>query len=302
MPDLDPRYPNFDADTTAVLREQYSRAERVVNAFRIAILGALAIAATVYAPYLTPDLNVANLLVLAPLLSWAILQHVLWHSRTLHTPRLRFVNAILDVTAVSAVALAYGLFENAHLAITSPILSAYFVILAARPFSGSPPLATLTGLTAIGQYLAVVAFLVGSGRLELHMDPQLTSIAAGTSLLDEGAKVMFLAVSAAVATYATSWNRRTLQQAVGARRDFEARFKAVFEHSAVGVALLDERGRIVEANDAMSRLVGGSNLQLIWSTGKPERSSSRASSAAANRRPRRSCVSCGPMARRSGRR
>ena len=263
MPNADPRHPDFDADTTAVLREQYSRAERVVNAFRIGILGVLAIAATLYFPYLAADLNAANLLVLAPLLTWAILQHVLWHSRALHTPRLRVVNAILDVSAVSAIALAYGVFENANLAIKSPILSAYFVILAARPFSGSPHLATLTGLTAIGQYLAVVAFLIGSGRLDLHMDPQLTPVAPGTSLLDEGAKVLFLAVSTAVASYATSWNRRTLQQAVGARRDFEARFKAVFEHSAVGVALLDDRGRIVEANDAMSRLVGGSNLHLI---------------------------------------
>lgn len=254
---------DFDADTTAVLREQYARAERVVNGFRIAVLGVLAIAAIAYAPYLSRELNIANAMVVAPMLTWAILQHLLWLARAMHAPRLRVVNAILDVTAVSAIALAYGVFENASLAVKSPILSAYFVILAARPFTGSPPLATLTGLTAIAQYLAVLMFLVGSGRLELHMNPELTAIAAGTSLLDECAKVVFLAVSGAVATYATAWNRRTLQQAVGLRRDFEARFRAVFEHSAVGVALLDERGRIIEANDAMSRLVGGSNLQLI---------------------------------------
>jgi diguanylate cyclase (GGDEF)-like protein/PAS domain S-box-containing protein len=263
MQNPDPTSQHFDADTAAVLREQYSRAERVVNACRIVILGVLAIAGIAYAPHLNGSLNVANVLALAPLLTWAILQHVLWHARALDSPRLRLVNAILDVTAVSAIALSYGLFEDANLAVKSPILSAYFVILAARPFSGSTPLAILTGATAIAQYVAVVSFLVLSGRLGLHNDPQLTSISAGTSLLDEGAKVLFLAVSSVVAAYTTSWNRRTLQQAVAARRDFEARFKAVFAHSAVGVALLDEGGRIVEANDAMARLVGASNLHLV---------------------------------------
>ncbi len=263
MPVRDPVQLDFDAYTTAVLREQFARAERVVNAFRIAILGALAIAATAYAPHLSRALNVSNLLVVAPLLTWAIMQHALWHSKVLDNHRLRVVNALLDVTAVSAIALAYGIFENANLAIKSPILGAYFVILAARPFSGSPPLAILTTTLAVTQYVGIVAVLVQSGGLTLHTDPQLTTFSPGTSLLDEGTKVLFMMVSGAVATYATSWNHRTLRQAVAARRDFEARFHAVFEHSAVGVALLDERGRIVEANDALARLVGGSHLHLI---------------------------------------
>ncbi len=254
---------DFDASTAAILRVQFARAERFVNGFRIAILGALATAAVAYAPFLSTDLNTANAFVIAPLLAWAIAQHFLWHRGGSAQRGVRLANALIDVTAVSAIALSYGVLENANLAIKSPVLGAYFVILAARPFGGSPQLAMLSSGMAVAQYAGVSAFLVLSGRLVLHSDPQLSAVSSGTSLLDEGAKAMFILVAGIVATYATYWNHRTLQQAVAARRDFEARFRAVFEHSAVGVALLDEGGRILECNEALAQIVGRSSVQVI---------------------------------------
>ena len=254
---------DFDASTSQVLRAQFALAERFVNGVRIGVLGALAIAAAIYGPFISQSLNLINLLTLAPMLSWAVGQHFVVHARVASSRGLSTVNAILDVTAVSILALCYGLFGDPNFAVKSPILSAYFVILAARPFTGSPRLAMITALTAAVQYAGVAAFFVASGRLGLLHDPTGSVIGSGTSFLDEAAKTMFLLAAGIVAAYATAWNERTLRQAVASRRNFEARFRAVFEHSAVGVALLNEAGAVLEANGAMTTILGASNMQLI---------------------------------------
>ncbi|MGQ0648490.1 MAG: putative bifunctional diguanylate cyclase/phosphodiesterase [Gemmatimonadaceae bacterium] len=254
---------DFDESTSQVLRAQYALAERFVNGVRIAVLGALAIAAAFYAPFLSPELNMVNLLTLAPMLTWAVGQHFAVHASVSSSRNLSALNALLDVTAVSLLAICYGLFGDPNFAVKSPILSAYFVILAARPFTGSPRLALITAFTAGAQYALVAGFFVASGRLVLLTDPTASVVSSGTSLLDEAAKTLLLLSAGIVAAYATAWNERTLRQAVASRRNFEARFRAVFEHSAVGVALLNEVGAILEANGSMTGILGSSNLQLI---------------------------------------
>ena len=44
--------------------------------------------------------------------------------------------------------------------------------------------------------------------------------------------------------------------AEGARRASEARFRAVFDHAAVGILLVDWEGRVVDSNPALQRLLG----------------------------------------------
>jgi diguanylate cyclase (GGDEF)-like protein/PAS domain S-box-containing protein len=254
---------DFDESTSAVLREQFARAERAVNAVRIAVLGVLAIAAAAYAPYLASALNIVNIAVFTPILLWAVVQHLRWHARGM-TPRwLPAANAFSDVTAVSMLALSYGLVDHPAFTVKSPILYAYFLILAARPFTGSPGLAMWSAVVAATEYVLAVAYLVAEGRLQMQSSPVMSVTGGGTTWLDEASKVIFLLAAGAVAAYATRWSERTLRQAVASRRNFEARFHAVFEHSAFGVALLNEQGIMLEANEAMGSMFGVSTMQLI---------------------------------------
>lgn len=262
-PGNDKELQRFDETTSAVLRAQYALAERFVNGVRIGVLGALAIASGFYSPYLTPELNRANVLVLAPMLVWAMAQHFAFHASGRTWRHLSVANALIDITAVSAIVTCYGLYGDPNLAVKSPIISAYFVILAARPFTGSPRLAIVSAVTAAVQYAAIGWFLVQSGRLELLSDPTISVSHNGTSILDEAAKSLLLLSAGIVAAYATAWNERTLRQAVALRRNFEARFRAVFEHSAVGVALMNESGVILEANGALGNILGVSNMHII---------------------------------------
>jgi diguanylate cyclase (GGDEF)-like protein/PAS domain S-box-containing protein len=252
----------FDVDTSAILEQQFANAERVVNGVRICVLGALGVAALLYAPHLTPQLNVTNIAVLAPILAWAIGQHLVFHRQTRNWPPLSLVNAMIDITAVSTLLVGYGLFGAPDLAVKSPIFGAYFVVLAARPFTGSAGRTALAACVVGTQYAIVVAFFVGSGRLELYADPMIAITASGTSLVDEFAKTLLLVVAGIVATYATAWNERTLRQAVTARRSSEARFRAVFEHSAVGIALLDDDAAMIESNPAFGAMLGANDVQL----------------------------------------
>lgn len=254
---------DFDASTSQVLRAQFALAERFVNGVRIGVLGGLAIAAAFYGPFISPALNFANIAVLAPMLLWAVGQHFAVHVGARAPRGLSVLNAMLDVTAVSLIALCYGLFGDPNFAVKSAILSAYFVVLAARPFTGSPRLALATAVVAAAQYAGIATFFLASGRLPRTQDPMATVVASGTSLLDEATKVLMLLAAGVIAAYATRWNERTLRQAVSSRRNFEARFRAVFEHSAVGVALLNETGAILEVNGALQTILGASNLQLI---------------------------------------
>ncbi len=257
---------SFDADTATLLGRQFADAELRVNGVRIAVLGVLAIAATVYAPHLSPELSLTNFVVLAPMLAWAIGQHLFAHRTGRAGSGLFFANIILDITATTLLLLGYGLFGEPNLAVKSPIFSMYFVVLAVRPFTGSPRRAAFAAGLAAVQYAGLVSFLLTSGRLVLLADPMRSGTMAGTSLLDEGSKLMMLIVAGVVSTYATAWIESTLVKGISARRNADARFRSVFEQTGVGVALLGEGSAILEANGSLADFLGTTTERL---TGEP---------------------------------
>jgi len=244
------------------MEAQYANAERLVNGVRILVIGTLAIAAAQYAPHLTRTLNLANIAVIAPVLAWAIVQHFVFHRPNRRLAHLSLINALIDTTSISALLLAYGKLGFPDLAVKSPVWAAYFLVLAARPFTGSVRRAALTAFVAAGEYVAVVVFFVRSGELSLVANPLATAYSSGTSVLDEGAKVLLILVGGVVSTYATSWIARTLTATVDAMRASEARFRTVFEHSAVGIAMLDENARILDTNGAFQRFLGYDDKEL----------------------------------------
>ncbi|MEP7344708.1 MAG: EAL domain-containing protein [Gemmatimonadaceae bacterium] len=250
------------AERRAVMQAQYANAERLVNGVRTVVISALAIAAVQYAPHLTRALNLANLAVLLPMLTWAITQHFVFHRANRRQPQLSLINAFIDTTAISTLLFAYGTLGFPDLAVKSPIWAAYFLILAARPFTGSARWAALTAVVAATEYATVVLFFVRSGELALVSNPLATSYSTGTSVLDEGAKVLLILVGGVISTYATAWITRTLTATVDAMRASEARFRAVFEHSAVGIAMLDENARILDTNSAFQRFLGYDESEL----------------------------------------
>jgi diguanylate cyclase (GGDEF)-like protein/PAS domain S-box-containing protein len=244
------------------MEAQYANAERLVNGGRILVIGALAITAALYAPHLTQALNLVNVMVIAPVLAWAIGQHFVFHRANRRVSSLSVVNALIDTTAISALLFLYGKFGFPDLAVKSPLWAAYFLILAARPFTGSARRAALTAFVAAAQYLAVVLFFVRTGELALVANPLATAYSSGTAALDEMAKVLLIVVGGVVTTYATAWISRTLTATVDAMRASEARFRTVFEHSAVGIAMLDDNARILDSNGAFQRFLGYDEREL----------------------------------------
>ncbi len=245
----------FDTATAAVLDAQYAAAERIINGVRIAVIGLLGIVAGLWAPYLTHDLNWVNIVVCAPMLLWAIGQHLILHKPGRRWTHLSALNTYLDITAVSLLLLGYGLFGMPDLAVKSPMWTAYLVILAARPFTGSPSRAAKATATAALQYAAIALFFLVTTRLPLLSSPLDSVRASGTTPLDEGAKVLLIVVGGIVLTYATAWNERTLRRSVDGMRASEERFRAVFEHSAVGIIVLDGDARVLHANSAFERFL-----------------------------------------------
>jgi uncharacterized membrane protein len=190
------------------LGELRDRAERQLNAVRGAVLVILGVASAAYAPQLTPALRLVNGAILTSVLAWTVWQYVRWYGDERLPRWLALANPIVDVTAVTASMAGYALTESAALSLKAPMFLAYFVVLAARPVTSSPRIAAaVTALTVI-EYSALVAFVVGSGRVALAASPVLAAVGGEVSLLDEGAKVLLLAVAGAVATYATAWHGR----------------------------------------------------------------------------------------------
>jgi LytS/YehU family sensor histidine kinase len=75
-------------------------------------------------------------------------------------------------------------------------------------------------------YGGLVAYLFAAGRLPTVLDPVTASQVARVSPLDEGAKLLLLAVAGAVATYATNWQERlatSFSRATEEREQLEAR-------------------------------------------------------------------------------
>ncbi len=252
----------LDADTARMIGRQMADAEQGANGVRIAVLGGLAMAAALYAPHVPRSLTLVHALVLAPMLAWAVGQHFLVH-RTRRAPEQLFLaNIVLDITATTCLLLGYGIWADPNMAAKSPVFSMYFVVLATRPFTGSPRRAAFAGGLAAAQYAALAAFLFVSGRLPMLYDPILSSSSNGSSLLDQGTRILMLLAAGVVSTYATRWVERTLQKGISARRNADARFRAVFEQTGVGVALLSESWRVVEANGALAEFLGTSTASL----------------------------------------
>jgi diguanylate cyclase (GGDEF)-like protein/PAS domain S-box-containing protein len=257
-----PEQSAFDAATAAVLEVQYASAERIVNGVRIAVIGMLGIVAALWVPHLTSDLNWVNIVVCGPMLIWAIGQHLLVHKPGRRWTILPLLNTNVDIAAVSLLLLGYGLFGLPDLAVKSPMWTAYLIILAARPFTGSPGRAAKVTFTAAAQYAAIAAYFTLSKHLPLLASPLDSVRASGTTLLDEGAKVLLIVVGGMVLTYATAWNERTIRRSVEAMRESEERFRAIFEHSAVGIVLLDASSHILQANSAFERFLGLPLLEM----------------------------------------
>ncbi len=210
-----------------LLRQEQARAERLLNRVRAVMLLALAVGAAIYSPRITAGLSVVNAAVLAPLLAWTIGQYLFYHRRRAHRlpPYFGAINATIDVTALTLLLAGYGLIGTPELAVRSPIFLAYFAVLASRPFTGSARQAAAVTLLAVTAYATLAIGLIASGRLVVVASPLATVSGPGTSLLDEGAKLVLLATVGAIATYATAWNERALRRALAAQvaREAEAR-------------------------------------------------------------------------------
>ncbi len=209
-----------------LLALQRELAERQLNGVRAVVLLLLAVAALIYAPNLTPALNRANVLVLVPSLVWTIAQYVLFYRRARLPGWLAIANPLVDVAGVTAIMAAYALEQSATLALKSPIFLAYFAILAARPIASSTLKAAAVAVLTVLAYAGLLMFLAGSGRVNVVADPVSAMASGAISPLDEGAKLLLLAVAGAIATYATAWHERvatSYYRETGTRARLEAR-------------------------------------------------------------------------------
>jgi signal transduction histidine kinase len=185
-----------------------------MNGLRGVILLILAIAALVYAQALSPELDRVNAILLLPLLAWTFGQYLVWY-RDDHLPSwLPITNAILDVTAVTAIMAGYSLSGSGNMALRTPIFMMYFVILAARPVASSVRKTAIVSTVVVLEYSALFAWLLLSGRINPLVNPVDAVSAGRLSFLDEGAKILILAVAGGVATYATSWVEQLVIESV----------------------------------------------------------------------------------------
>lgn len=210
-----------DAAARDVLNEQRDRAERLLNVLRAAVLLLLATAALAYAPQLTPALVVVNVAVLAPMIAWTVAQYLLFYRSERLPGWLSIVNPLVDITAVTAIMAGYGLAESAALALKSPVFLAYFVILAGRPIASSARKAAAVAALTVVEFAALVVLCFHAGRSVVVASPLAASVGPGVAPLDEGAKLLLLAVAGAIATYATAWHERLATAYYAAARDRE---------------------------------------------------------------------------------
>lgn len=196
--------PPATADAQRAIAQHRARAERVLNVVRLGVLLLLAGAAIVYAPHIPAAVRRVNWIVLAPVLAWSALQLIA--GRRGHPAWWAIANPLVDITAVTAILLGYGLAASAALALKSPIFLAYFVILAARPMTSSTRKAALAAALVVAEYAAISIYCIASGRVALTDSPLAASTGGAVAPLDEGAKIMLLVLAGVVATYATAWH------------------------------------------------------------------------------------------------
>lgn len=187
------------------LRVRRDRAERILNGLRAGVLCLLGAAALAYAPSLSPELNRTNVLILIPTLLWTVGQYVLWYRRPALPDWLSLANAVIDVTAVTAIIGAYAVVESGVLALRSPIFLMYFVVLAARPVASSVRRAGVVGVLAVVEYACLVVWLFATNRITAMMNPMEAIFASQVSPLDEAAKILLLGIGGMLATYGAFW-------------------------------------------------------------------------------------------------
>lgn len=204
--------PSESADDVVrpLLEWHRARAERLLNGVRALVLLLLAAAAFAYAPTLPLELTWVNVIVLAITLTWTFAQWAIFYRREWLPGWLSVVNPAVDITAITVVMAEYGISQSAKLALGSPMLLAYFAILAARPITSSTRKAAAAAALVVAEYSALLAFFVVTGRAQIVASPIAASTGPGISSLDEGAKILLLAVAGAIATYATGWYERLL--------------------------------------------------------------------------------------------
>ena len=186
-----------------------------MNALRAGILGLLALAAMAYSPALPARLDVANLLLIVPTLSWTVGQYLLWYRHPTLPGWLPLANAFVDITAVSAIICGYAIAQSGVLALRSPVFVMYFVVLAARPVASSVRKASIVALIAFSEYAALLAWLIASHRVAAILDPVSAVETMRVSYLDEGAKLLILAIGGAIAIYATKWVEQLAIESAG---------------------------------------------------------------------------------------
>jgi two-component sensor histidine kinase len=193
------------ADVPASLRHRREKAERIMNGLRAAILVLLSVSALVYAPALAADLETTNAVLLAPMLAWTVGQYLIWYRSPRLPAWLPLTNAIVDVTAVTGIIAGYAIAGSGNMALRTPIFMMYFVVLAARPVASSIRKTAVVATLTVLEYAALFAWLLTSGRIDPIINPVDAVLTGRLSYLDEGAKILILAVAGVVATYATSW-------------------------------------------------------------------------------------------------
>ena len=210
-----------------LLRAERVRSERVLNRVREVVLLLLAGASALYATQLTSQLNWVNASVLVPMLLWTMGQQAAFHRLRVAPHWLSTVNAIIDTTALTLLLAGYGVFGRAELAVKSPMFLAYVVIIAAQPLTSSWRRAGAVSVLAVAQYGTLVALLVLTGQLDLLGSPLDTPTMPGTSILDEGARMLLLALAGGAATYATARHEQALRQALVAQVKHDAEERAL---------------------------------------------------------------------------
>ena len=146
------------------LRLRRDRAERILNGLRAAVVFLLTASALMYAPHLSRALNIANVLVLVPVLVWTVAQYLIWYRRSELPAWLSSVNPIVDVTAVTAIIGGYAVAQSGVLALRSPIFLMYFVVLAGRPVASSVRKAAFISVLAFAEYLVLLVWLWSTNR------------------------------------------------------------------------------------------------------------------------------------------
>ena len=201
----------------ALIEAERARAEELLNYVRGLVLVVMTAVAVAYAPRISTSLNILNFSVIVPLILWTIAQYVLARRKPGSMRWLSMLNPVVDITAVSAILLGYGILGSPVLAVKTPVFGAYFAILAARPITSSTRMAAFTTALATLQYLGIVLYVALLGVLPLTSDPVASASSPALSYLDQGARVLLLLIMGAITTYATAWHERLLRRALGAQ-------------------------------------------------------------------------------------